>query len=147
MRHLLKRFIPNVANDSSTLFVVDPYLDYRQRLTPALEQSIKRRRVDVDFARVCEGYARWWSAFEAYCDEPSVSLLAIFCLFNYFGRRFQQNRICAALQAALSTSFGCQIHSSTRRFALTPKTQPPAFRLFVRTKQTLHFFGFGSSIR
>ncbi|KAI6208345.1 TRNA (guanine-N(7)-)-methyltransferase [Aphelenchoides besseyi] len=61
MRHLLVRFVRPVDGDSSK-FVVDPYLDYRDRLQ-YMEQNVKNLRSQVDFEKIKRDYTHWWRAF------------------------------------------------------------------------------------
>ncbi|KAI6221995.1 hypothetical protein M3Y95_00937800 [Aphelenchoides besseyi] len=69
MRHLLLRFVRPVDGVCSQ-FVVDPYLDYRDRLQH-MERNVKSLRSKVDFEKIKRDYTHWWEAFLVHENDKT----------------------------------------------------------------------------
>jgi hypothetical protein len=75
MRHLAFRFVRHAPSSVDANFVVDPYLDYRRRLDSNWRHGLERRKLNIDYDAIKNGYNDWWRAFAAYNKDPNVSSL------------------------------------------------------------------------
>jgi NH3-dependent NAD+ synthetase len=68
MRNLAARFVRSdiSANAKQIIHVVDPYLDFRERLSDlkTLKQNVGARKINVDVEQVAKRYAKWWNNFQ-----------------------------------------------------------------------------------
>lgn len=72
MKHLAFRFVRHAPSLAESPFVVDPYLDYRQRLNENWQKSLERRKLAIDYALIKNGFNKWWAAFSKYNKEQNV---------------------------------------------------------------------------